>query len=57
MVTVVNPTSYMTACSRSRVLAIMDVLKQVDWSSVRTPQGGDKVYKDECVYCFDNPVS
>lgn len=21
------------------------------------PKGGDKVYKDECVYCFDNPTS
>lgn len=35
----------------------MDVLKQIDWSSVKTPLGGDKVYKDECVYSFDTPVS
>ena len=25
-------------------------------SSVRVPGGGDKVFKDECIYCFDSPV-
>ena len=25
--------------------------------SLRVPKGGDKVYKDECVYCFNSPVS
>lgn len=33
------------------------VLQGRDLSSVRVPLGGDKVYKDECVYCFDTPVS
>lgn len=26
-------------------------------SSIRVPRGGDKVYKDECVYCFNSPES
>lgn len=26
-------------------------------SSVRVPGGGDKVFKDECIYCFDSPES
>ena len=26
-------------------------------AKIKTPLGGDKVYKDECVYCFDTPVS
>lgn len=25
--------------------------------SPRVPKGGDKVYKDECVYCFNSPES
>ena len=25
--------------------------------TIRVPQGGDKVFKDECVHCFDSPVS
>ena len=33
------------------------VLQGKDLSSVRVPLGGDKVYKDECIYCFDTPVS
>lgn len=32
----------------------MDYLKS---SSIRVPQGGDKVHKDECVYCFNSPES
>lgn len=24
---------------------------------IRAPQAGEKVYKDECAYSFDNPVS
>ncbi len=28
-----------------------------DLGAVRVPFGGDKVYKDECIYCFDSPVS
>ena len=31
----------------------MEYLKS---SSIRVPGGGDKVFKDECVYCFDSPV-
>ena len=34
----------------------MEILQQKNLSSVRTPLGGDKVYKDECVYSFDTPV-
>ncbi|KAJ7379748.1 Ubiquitin carboxyl-terminal hydrolase 5 [Desmophyllum pertusum] len=30
----------------------MEYLKS---SSIRVPGGGDKVYKDECVYCYDSP--
>lgn len=26
-------------------------------SDIRIPTTGDKVYKDECVYCFDTPVN
>lgn len=25
--------------------------------SVRIPEPGDKIYKEECVYSFDTPVS
>ena len=25
-------------------------------SKIRSPFGGEKVYKDECCYCFDTPV-
>ena len=25
-------------------------------SSANVPRGGDKVFKDECIYCFDSPV-
>ena len=25
-------------------------------SSANVPKGGDKVFKDECIYCFDSPV-
>ena len=35
----------------------MDILQQKSLGSVRTPLGGDKVYKDECIYSFDTPVS
>ena len=31
----------------------MEYLKS---KSIRVPGGGDKVFKDECVYCFDSPV-
>ena len=31
----------------------MEYLKS---SSIRVPGGGDKVFKDECIYCFDSPV-
>ncbi len=32
------------------------LLQGKDLSTVRVPLGGDKVYKDECIYCFDSPV-
>ena len=25
--------------------------------SIRVPNAGDKVFKDECIYSFDSPVS
>ena len=34
----------------------MSVFQQ-HFSRIRVPQGGDKVYKDECAFSFDNPVS
>ena len=34
----------------------MEILQEKNLSSVRTPLGGDKVYKDECIYSFDTPV-
>ena len=46
-----------TPCISQRVLYIMDILQQKSLGSVRTPLGGDKVYKDECIYSFDTPVS
>ncbi len=35
----------------------MELVLQKDISTVRVPKGGDRVYKDECVYSFDTPVS
>ena len=35
----------------------MEILQKKNLTSVRTPLGGDKVYKDECIYSFDTPVS
>lgn len=32
-------------------------MDKVDVSSIRVPGGGEKVYKDQCMYCFDSPVS
>ncbi|MPC16386.1 Ubiquitin carboxyl-terminal hydrolase 5 [Portunus trituberculatus] len=34
----------------------MEELRQ-HFSRIRVPQGGDKVYKDECMFSFDTPVS
>ena len=34
----------------------MELLLQKDLGSVRTPRGGDRVHKDECIYSFDTPV-
>ena len=34
----------------------MDALEGVDLSHVKVARGGDKVYKDECVYSFHTPV-
>lgn len=38
------------------VVAAMEELRQ-HFGSIRVPQGGDKVYKDECMFSFDTPVS
>lgn len=35
----------------------MEVVKDKDLTLLRVARGGDKVYKDECVYCFNSPVS
>ncbi len=35
----------------------MEVALGKDLKSLRVAQGGDKVYKEECVYCFNTPVS
>lgn len=35
----------------------MELLLQKDLGSVRTPRGGDRVHKDECIYSFDTPES
>ena len=32
-------------------------MEQISSADVRIPRGGDKVYKDQCVYCFQSPVS
>ena len=34
----------------------MDAILQADLSRVRAPSGGDRVYKDECIYSFHTPV-
>lgn len=34
----------------------MEKLKQ-QFSKIKIPQGSDLVYKDECMYSFDCPVS
>lgn len=34
----------------------MEKLREI-LKSVRIPQAGDRVYKDECVISFDTPVS
>lgn len=35
----------------------MEIVKGKDLKLLRVARGGDKVYKDECVYCFNSPVS
>ena len=35
----------------------MEVVLSKDLNSLREAKGGDKVHKDECVYCFHTPVS
>ena len=32
-------------------------MEQISSADVRVPRGGDKVYKDQCIYCFQSPVS
>ena len=34
----------------------MEAILQADLSKVRAPSGGDRVYKDECIYSFQTPV-
>ena len=34
---------------------IMDIIKD-NLSRIKVPGPGDKVFKDECFYSFDNPV-
>ena len=35
---------------------IMQALQGVDLSSLKVAKGGDRVYKDECIYSFETPV-
>lgn len=34
----------------------MDAVLQANLSSVHAPLGGDRVYKDECIYSYQTPV-
>ena len=49
---------HMVGCmAESELYLVMAAsLQGRDLSTVRVPLGGDKVYKDECVYSFDSPV-
>ena len=43
-------------------MALGEESRMADFSALasynfKVPQGGDKVYKDECMYCFDSPYS
>lgn len=38
------------------VLPVMDLL-QGHLSNIRVPQESDRVFKDECLFSFDSPVS
>ena len=35
---------------------VQEMLK-AHFQSIRIPQSGDKVFKDECALCFDTPVN
>lgn len=35
----------------------MEVVQGKNLSLLRVAKGGDMVYKDECIYCFNSPVS
>ncbi len=35
----------------------MEVLQGIDLTSIKTAKGGDRVYKDECIYSFETPVN
>lgn len=37
--------------------SIMEIVQGKDLKLLRVARGGDRVYKDECVYCFNSPVS
>lgn len=41
---------------RTALMLKMEAILQADLSSLRSPLGGDKVYKDECIYSFHTPV-
>ena len=35
----------------------MEIVQSKDLKQLRVARGGDMVYKDECAYCFNSPVS
>ena len=35
----------------------MEAIQNKNLDVLRVARGGDKVYKDECIYCYDTPVS
>ena len=35
----------------------MEIVQGKDLKLLRVARGGDKVHKDECIYCFNSPVS
>ena len=34
-----------------------DLIKGINLSDIKIARGGDRVYKEECIYSFDTPVS
>ena len=35
----------------------MEALQGVDTANIKVAKGGDRVYKEECIYSFDTPVN